>query len=136
MCSGFARYMQDRQHRGQAAENPTRQPALGRVRPDLPLEPEPFPYDRGDLVEHLGQVSPALLLNQDRRDQDPDVLDGHARGQVEHRRPQLQAEILLFEALPELLGDGPGHLLSHRPNGGGETVAGPQGAHDQIQRLR
>jgi len=44
----------------------TRKASLRGVGSNLTLQAEPFPYHMGGFVEHLGEVSSALLLDGDR----------------------------------------------------------------------
>ena len=103
---------------------------------DLPLQAESLPNHVRRLVEHFGKVTSALLLNQNGGHDDSQVLQRNPRDQVLHGRPQFQAVVLFVEADLELAADGVWRFIGHQTQRGDETVAGAQGAHHQIERLR
>ncbi len=70
---------------------------------DLPLQAEPLADHIGGLVEHLGEVSSALFLNQNGRDDDPQILQAErASTRFSMAVSQFKAIVLFVEADAEL----------------------------------
>ena len=124
------------QHDRETGEHPSCHAPLCCVDRDLPLEAEPFPDDMGGLVENLGQISPALLLDHDRGCDNAEILEGNAIDHVVQGGLHLQPIVLLLEARLEFAADGIGAFTRHRAHRGDKAVSGAQRAHHQIQRLR
>ena len=103
------------QNQRQQAQNPSRQPSLRGVRLHLALQPEPLADHIRGLVQHLGQVAAALLLNHDRRGHDPQVLHRNPLDQVLDRRLQLKSVILFLKTDLEFAAHWVGHSRPTRP---------------------
>src|ERR1700733_10108806 len=103
---------------------------------DLPLQPETLADDMCTLVEDLSQIAAALLLNQNRGDDQLGVGDGHAVRKVVHGAPQVEAEILFVEALAELAGNRFSTLPGSKAHRGSESVTRADRAYNQVESLR
>ncbi len=90
---------------GEHREDIPAHPSLGGVGPELAPDDEPRPDDRGQVVQHLGQVAADLPLDEDGGDQDPDVDQDDPVGHGQDRVLEGQAEALLLEGAAELAGD-------------------------------
>ena len=87
MCSGLMndeRHCQDRRQRQQHVAG---EAAVRRVHAHLPQNLEPLADDVREVVENLRQVAAGLALDQHGGDEEPDVEDRHALGQLRAARP-------------------------------------------------
>src|SRR6185312_15465180 len=71
---------------GKHGENPSGHSSLRSVGTDLTPETEAFADDVGDLVEHLGEVTPTFLLDEDGGNHHFQVVQGNAGDEVVHGR--------------------------------------------------
>ena len=101
----------------------------------LPLQAESLADHMRGLVQHLGQVAAALLLDQDGGGHDSQVLQGNPREQVVHGGLQLQAVVLLVKADANFAAHRVGALAGHQAHGGDQAVSGAQRAHHQVERF-
>src|SRR4029077_14915252 len=83
--------------------------AVRRVHADLAANLEPLADDMREVVEDFGEGAAGVTLDQHGGDEEADVEERHALGELVQRIAQRQAEVLLIERLLEL---GPDRLLS------------------------
>src|SRR6516225_3983977 len=86
-------------------QDPAGKPPLRGVHTHLPLQTESLADHIRGLFEHLGEVTSALLLNENGCHDDPEVLEGNAIDHVIHRGPQFKAVVLLIETNSEFPAD-------------------------------
>ncbi len=121
---------------GKRAQNPSSEPSLRCMCPDLPLQAEPFPDHIRSLVEYFGQVAAALLLNHDRGGHDSQILQRHPLNQIFDRGLELKTVVLFLKTCFEFTTHRVRAFPAHQPHGGNQAVPGPQPAYHQVQRLR
>ena len=94
-----------RENRGQRDEDRSGQTPLRGVHANLLLETKPLPDHIRGLVQNLGQVASAFLVNEQGVVSNAQVLERHALQQVICRRAQVDTEVLLFETEAKLAAD-------------------------------
>ena len=87
---------------------------------------------RDKLIQDLGKISAAVLLNDQRRDQKTDIDQGHSIGQMLERIPNGDSVILFFKSDGKFPRDRFGGFLSDQFQGGSEGMAG---AHRAAQHV-
>ena len=92
----------DSEHDGKKGENPSGQAPLSCMDTDLPLQAESLPDDVGGFVENLGEISSALLLNQNRGGYNSHVLQRNTGNKVIHGCSEFYAVVLFIAADLEL----------------------------------
>ena len=102
---------------------------------DLALQLEPLADDLPQTGEDLAQVAAGLFLQDHRRHEETHIQQGNPIRQVIERRIQRRAEILLVEQRAELQPQRVGHILAGHAQTDGESVAGPHGARQKVERL-
>src|SRR5208282_1131792 len=114
--------------RGQSHEQDHGEASLRGVDADLAQDFEALANDVGEVVENLGQVAAGLALQHHRGDEELDVDQRDAVGEVEQSVAYGEAEFLFFVELAEFSGNGFGNFVGNHFEGGGEGVSGADGA--------
>src|SRR5208283_5380365 len=102
---------------------------------DLAKNLETLADDIGKIVENLGQVTAGFALQHDGGDEELDVDERNAVGEIDERVANGKPEFLLFVELAEFAGDGLGYLVGDHFERGREGVAGADGAREGIDGL-
>ncbi len=121
---------------GKRDQDSRRQAAQGRLGFHVPANTKSLPNDAGKLVQNLGQISAAVLLHNQRRNQKANIERWDSIGQMFQRVPQWNSVILLFKRDGEFSRDRLRGLLSHQLHGGGECMAGAHRAAQHVQGVR
>ncbi len=114
-----------------------REASLGGIDAHLAQNLEPLADDIGEVVEDLGEVAAGLALEHDGSDEEFDVNQGHALGQIDERVAHWHAELLLFVKLAEFCRHtGSATSLADHFEGSGERVSGANGASQRVDGFR
>src|SRR5215469_6086809 len=120
---------------GQRNQDAGSQAALRRADLNLPINPEAITDDARQSVQDFGQITASLLLDEQGRDEEAYVNQGHALGKVEKRIAERQAEILLFEGGAEFSCQRLGTFLGDHFQAGGEGMSGTYGTAQKVEGL-
>src|SRR5258708_2433002 len=87
---------------GQPGQDPARHAALRRHGPNFTLQLDPFPDRAGDRIENARQVAADLELDQDRNNQQFEVVAGHTSAEMNQRFLRPDTETDFADDAPDL----------------------------------
>ena len=114
IISGFTMYKAPQGNR-EKRQNPACHASLRGMHGHLPLQPEALADDVACLVQNLGKIASALLLDHNRGSTQCEDPEGDAVNQVVHGGSHLETVILFLKAGFEFTADGVGALPRHGP---------------------
>src|SRR5271165_190553 len=109
--------------------------ALGGVDPNLALDLEALADDVGQVVENFGEVAAGFALEHDGGDEEFDIDQGHALGEVHKSVAHGHAELLLLIQFAEFAGERLRGFVGNHFQRGGESVTSADRAGQSVDGI-